>query len=320
MTKFKRTEKGRVPVDTSRWARLFETDEDAVREATAARLLKNYRKVKAIPKAVGRDNVTKPCAKSSDGKFTLLKVAGARAEDLKRAEAHLKSDASFPAYLLRNVKKNKILGTPASARFMRWLNSKVSGQTLPIVRKALKGSGSSAVHATLISQDAFYHVDDIPKINFHLLKQQLAQNLQRAGVTAADGILVGAWDADLRGDRLRVHAHCIVTGGKVGAMEKLRGLACYTPSPENRKPVVLKAIKDPRTQVAYCIKTHWSQATYYTDKHGSTAKSPKGRRMPRRVERAYLEKLHNTALSDFLILNGARLGAKGLVPTRGRSG
>jgi len=319
MTKFNRKKMKGAPVDTSMRG-IFPTDEELLKKATVARLLKNYRKIKAIPEAVGRNNVKKPFSKSSDGKFTLSTIADARAEDLKRAKAHKESEASFPPYLLHNAEEDKLVGTLASARFMRWVNDKVSGQTLPVVRKALRASEVGAVHATLIGRDGIIHVDDIDSIDFRMLKQQLSQNLQRAGVTAADGILVGAWDADLRGEWLRIHPHCIVTGEKVKAMEKLRDLTCYKHCPGNPKPVVLKVIKDPRTQVAYCIKTYWGQGSYSVDEDGSTTKQAKGRRMPKDIERACLEKLHNTPLSDYLILNGVRLGAKGLVRTLGRSG
>jgi hypothetical protein len=168
---------------------------------------------------------------------------------------------------------------------------------------------------TIVNASWRYKEKDIDKIRFEKIGRQIATQLKRAGVTAASGILVGAFDADFDGEYLQIHIHFIAIGNKVEKLDKLREMTCYKSSEVVHKPIVCKPIKDPRRQFSYCFKSHWRSNAYYFDKDGSRVKSSQRRRLPRDVEALCLQKLHETRLCDLLILNGVRLGKSGLTPS-----
>lgn len=252
-----------------------------------------------------------------DAGFKVEDPIDALVEDIERATAHGTSKATFAAPLFEASRRYELIGSLASARLFNEWKWRLAGETL---RLLASHAGQPSCSATILNADWHFAEREIPSINFAKLKNQIKTHFKRSGISAASGFLVGGFDADYDGDLLRVHVHCVASGQKALILPRLRKLSCYQPSPQVLRPLMIKPIRSPRRQVSYCFKTHWRANVYFENSDGCLVKSIQRRRLPERIERACFQKLHETSISDLLVVSGVRLTSKGLKPTLGQTG
>ena len=235
-----------------------------------------------------------------------------RKEDRKRVLTHFKHAEGpirpFAKSLRRSLMRSTVPYSLASSRMIGKFAQRLSGEVLKLIDES---ESEELRFLTLVGRWLFLP-HELDCNTLRRIHEQLKTHFKRAHVTDATGWLVGSLDGSYDGKFISIHLHAIVSGNKIDAIDaKLRKLRCYKRLDPSETPVRLDHVNDSRCQTSYCFKTWWAADHEAEERHPSK-KNVKRFRMPSNAEAAYLQMLHETPVTDWLILNGVRLGAHGL--------
>ncbi|KQM14676.1 hypothetical protein ASE49_10895 [Novosphingobium sp. Leaf2] len=184
-------------------------------------------------------------------------------------------------------------------------------------------ANSPVAFVTLLRRHMWVPADRLVGVNPRNLNKRLINDLNRAGVTAADGWLYGTLDAefDSRRGGYDFHHHLIVSGGKVAAMERLRGLGPYAPGrsgahEEGRRDIDRVQVKRVRDNLpdpmTYATKFRVFSVSTYIGEDGTVETGTSTRRVPQPHLTHWLLWMDRWRVSDLLITQGLTLTAGGI--------
>lgn len=205
-------------------------------------------------------------------------IADAREEDRRRARRLQRSkdpNAQALGQWLEEATAARLLPlSPASAFYMRTCRRKLIGS----VQAHVYGRDLCDLEVmafTLIHPAWFYRAGDLHKADPKAIRKQLQRWFDRAGITAADGILWGALHGEFNGTGYQLHYHGIATGTKADLIRNLYGRFGFVRTDDMQHPVECTDTYDLAGWLSYCLKSYWPQKLKYLDANGKTRRGQK---------------------------------------------
>lgn len=214
------------------------------------------------------------------------------------------------ACFLEGLDSSAIKGSLASAQNMHRFRVRLCGELLRMFERY---EDNQIASVTLVNPAHSYTRQQLGSVNLETLKKQTRDQLDRAGVTQARGLLFGVLEGEYCAGRFQLHYHFIAAGDKIGAFEELRNTRCFRPTAQVKKPLMVKRISYRYGYFPYCLKLFWKAKRRFQDvETGKIKKTKQSFRAPVMAEAAYLQLLHTVSLTNLMILQNMRLGKGGL--------
>ena len=205
-------------------------------------------------------------------------IAAARAEDRKRARRLQRScnpDAQVLGKWLEEAADKKFLPlSPSNSFYMRTCRRKLLGAVMAHVY-GLGLCDLDVMAFTLIHPGWFYKSGDLNKADPKAIRKQLQRWLDRAGITAADGIFWAALHGEFDGTGYQLHYHGIASGKKADLIRNLYGQFGFISTDDIQQPVKCKDAHDLADWMSYCLKSYWLQKLKYIGQDGKLHKGKK---------------------------------------------
>jgi hypothetical protein len=209
--------------------------------------------------------------------------------------------------------------TLASSLYTRDVRDRLAGNVTQLITDPMC---DPTAFVTLIRIGMWVPAEDLVATNPHTLNQRLRNDLNRHGVTAASGGLIGTLDAeyDSRRRGAEFHWHLVMWGEKLAAVEKFRDLDLYKPErvgahdegkPDIHRVVVERRIRHLSNSVAYALKFRVLDEQTYLKPDGTVAQG-RTRRIPQPHFSQWLLWMDRWRVADLLITQGLKRTAEGI--------
>lgn len=239
-------------------------------------------------------------------------VVDSRVEDLFRVKALVGLGGNH-AILSNQLKKatdtEHLPLSPASHFYMRENRLRLVGAVHEYFHE--RGFPDSEIFAfTLIHQKWFVAGGSLSMQSAAKIKAKLLRYLERAGVTAADGLLFAGLHASFDDTGYQLHFHGIVAGDKVRALRKLLGKFGFVSTERIYRPLKIGKLVNPARQISYCLQSWWPHEPAEVPFGG------KRRRLPPNAHAEFLMWMANQNLLELVVMSGMRIGKNGIESTR----
>ena len=242
----------------------------------------------------------------------------ARNEDILRARQLGKSSlpkAKIFGAWLSNATQNKALPlSPASSVYMREVRRRMLSEVQRIFYATCRHPREIYVF-TIVHPKWFYQEGTLRQCNPKKLKKRFLAYLERAGVTAADGMLFAGLHGEFDGSGYQLHYHGVVIGTKALTLKNISGNYGFVTTENIYRPVQIPPLVDGPRQLSYLVQSFWPYKKRYLDVDGKPRRQRRKSRIPSAQHEEILMWLAHQNLSDLIITNGIRLGKNGLVST-----
>lgn len=161
--------------------------------------------------------------------------------------------------LNRGVDTGHPVETLASSLFMRELRAEVIGALLDAVTDT---PDDDLRVVTVVNQNWCIDAADLDNVTARTIKGQFRTHLERAGVLALPGMLVGFLHGEFEqnSQTFQLHFHLLTTTQKSHALlDGLRGRWGYEKTLTGAVPIKRQRVKDRREQFSYLLKAYWPQ-------------------------------------------------------------
>lgn len=209
--------------------------------------------------------------------------------------------------------------TLASSLYARDVRDRLAGNVTQLITGPMCDPHA---FVTLIRTGMWVPAEDLAATSPHTLNRRLRNDLNRNGVTAASGGLIGTLDAeyDSRRGGSEFHWHLMVWGEKLAAVDKLRDIDLYKPKrvgahdegkPDIHRVVVDRQISHLPNAVAYALKFRVLDEQTYLKPDGTVARG-RTRRIPQPHFSHWLLWMDQWRVADLLITQGLKRTAEGI--------
>ena len=294
---------------------------------TGSRLLK-------LPLPQKRYDPARKTKKASAGdrgdKWQLESEAACAAEDIKRAQLlcrsarsmddpKIKAEAMALAEILgEGADSNRCSSTLASSLYWRELRRNIIGNLLAFIDRHVTGD---LYLFTIISPHWEIPGGKLLSTELKQIVKSLENDLRRVRGSNEShfifAVIHGQYDP-IR-NVYSIHFHGIACEAAIESVRSLRTLKCYKKSDFIAKPIVTEKIYDLPRVLSYCLQTYWDQKNYMCSDTGEVRRRSLKSRITGLSHSLYLLKMHDSELSDLILMCGFTAMSAGFSPSRIRS-
>ncbi|MBZ9998518.1 MULTISPECIES: hypothetical protein [unclassified Mesorhizobium] len=192
--------------------------------------------------------------------------------------------------------------TLASSLHMRELRAEIIGALIEAVEN-IPDDDLNVV--TVINRHWLYSPAALDKTSAAAIKREFRTHLERAGILAQKGLLVGFLHGEFEptSRRYQLHYHLVTTRQKAQAIRPaLKGRWGYERTFTGAAPIVAQPVNDRRKQLSYLFKAFWPQKAV-VEVNGKKKRRRDGNRIVLPYHNQALAWLHKQELADVMIAN-----------------
>lgn len=205
--------------------------------------------------------------------------------------------------------------TLASSLHMRELRADIIGALLDAVDN-IPDDDLNVV--TVINRHWLFSPAALDKTSAATIKREFRTHLERSGILARKGLLVGFLHGEFEpiSRTYQLHWHLLTTRKKAQAIRpELRGHWGYMQTSTGAAPIVAQPVNDRRKQLSYLFKAFWPQKPVI-EINGRKKRKREGERIDPPYHSQVLDWLNRQKLADVMIINKCRYQSCQFIPLR----